>query len=200
MKTKNLAELYDLAPLDWDAASASLPEGQAEDADGGPGRYTAWLTTINADGSPHITGVGARWDDGAYWIVSGRTARKGRNLERDPRCAVSLSTKGYDVVVEGTAELVTDPDEVSAVGRAVRRRGLAVRGRRIRYGTHGPVQRAVGGSAAVAPVPRDPHQGHRIAGPGSGRRDVLVVRRVRGEDLVRGGAGAEGVEPPTSAL
>ena len=54
------------------------------------------------------------WDDGAYWIVSGRTARKGRNLERDPRCAVSLSTKGYDVVVEGTAELVTDPDLVSA--------------------------------------------------------------------------------------
>jgi hypothetical protein len=46
--------------------------------------------------------------------VSGRTARKGRNLERDPRCAVSLSTKGYDVVVEGTAELVTDADLVSA--------------------------------------------------------------------------------------
>ena len=46
--------------------------------------------------------------------MSGRTARKGRNLERDPRCAVSLSTKGYDVVVEGTAELVTDPDLVSA--------------------------------------------------------------------------------------
>ena len=79
-----------------------------------PGRYTAWLTTINADGSPHVTGVGARWDDGAYWIVSARTARKGRNLERDPRCAVSLSTKGYDVVVEGMAELVTDPDVVAA--------------------------------------------------------------------------------------
>lgn len=77
-------------------------------------RYTAWLTTINADGSPHVTGVGARWDDGAYWIVSGRTARKGRNLERDPRCAVSLSTKGYDVVVEGTAALVTDSDLVAA--------------------------------------------------------------------------------------
>jgi PPOX class probable F420-dependent enzyme len=115
MKTKNLAELYDLAPLDWDAASASLPEGQARDADGGPGRYTAWLTTINADCSPHVSGVGARWDDGAYWIVSGRTARKGRNLERDPRCASSLSTKEYDVVVEGTAELVTDPDLVSVL-------------------------------------------------------------------------------------
>jgi PPOX class probable F420-dependent enzyme len=114
MKTRNLAELYGLPPVDWDAASASLPEGQAGNIDGGPGRYTAWLTTINPDGSPHVTGVGARWDDGAYWIVSGRTARKGRNLERDPRCAVALSTKGYDVVVEGTAELVTDPALVSA--------------------------------------------------------------------------------------
>ncbi len=113
MKTKNLAQRYDLAPLDWDAASASLPEGQAADADGGPGRYTAWLTTTNADGSPHVTGVGARWDDAAYWIVSGRSARKARNLERDPRCAVALATKGYDVVVEGTAELVTDPGLVA---------------------------------------------------------------------------------------
>jgi PPOX class probable F420-dependent enzyme len=113
VKTTNLAELYDLAPLDWGAVAATLPEGQAGDAGGGPGRYTAWLTTVNADGSPHVTGVGARWDDGAYWVVSGRTARKGRNLERDPRCAISLSTRDYDVVVEGTAELVTDPDLVA---------------------------------------------------------------------------------------
>lgn len=53
-------------------------------------------------------------DDGAYWIVSSRNARKGRNLERDPLCAVALSTKGCDVVVEGTAELVTDPGLASA--------------------------------------------------------------------------------------
>jgi hypothetical protein len=44
MKTKNLADLYDLAPLDWDAASASLPEGQAGDADGGPG-VPSFVTT-----------------------------------------------------------------------------------------------------------------------------------------------------------
>jgi hypothetical protein len=47
--------------------------------------------------------------------VSGRAARKARNLERDPRCAISLATTAYDVVVEGTAELVTDPAVVAAV-------------------------------------------------------------------------------------
>ena len=114
MKTKNLADLYDLPTVDWEAVAAALPEAQAGEAEGGPGRYTAWLATSNADGSPHVTGVGARWDDGAFWVVSGRSARKGRNLERDPRCAISLSTKRYDVVVEGTAELVVDPQLVAA--------------------------------------------------------------------------------------
>ncbi|MPZ54729.1 MAG: pyridoxamine 5'-phosphate oxidase family protein [Acidimicrobiia bacterium] len=115
MKTKNLAELYDLPALDWEAASATLPEGQGEFGADNPGRYSAWLSTTNPDGSPHLTGIGTRWDDGAYWIVSGRNAQKGRNLERDPRCAVSLATKNFDIVVEGTAELVTDPEVVSVV-------------------------------------------------------------------------------------
>ena len=94
METKNLATPYDLPPVDWDAVAASLPEGQSGDP-GGPGRYTAWLATTNPDGSPHVTGVGARWDDGAWWVVSGRSARKGCNLERDPRCAISLSTTSW---------------------------------------------------------------------------------------------------------
>src|SRR5918993_2747319 len=113
METKNLATLYDLPPVDWDAVAASLPEWQSGDP-GGPGRYTAWLATTNPDGSPHVTGVGARWDDGAWWVVSGRSARKGCNLEPDQRYAISLSTTSSDVVVEATAELVTDSTVVAA--------------------------------------------------------------------------------------
>ena len=30
---------------------------------GGPDRHTSWLATINRDGSPHVTGVGALWFD-----------------------------------------------------------------------------------------------------------------------------------------
>jgi len=153
---------------------------------GRPGTLTAgragtrWLTTTNADGSPHVTGVGARWDDGAYWIVSGRTARKGRNPERDPRCAVSLSTKGYDVVVEGTAELVTDPDLVSAAAE--------------RYAAGGwPCEVDESGTALTSPYSAPsagPPPWHlyrvtptkatalQVHDPG-GRRPV--VRRVRGE-------------------
>jgi hypothetical protein len=32
--------------------------------DGIPPPHTCWLATINADGSPHVTGIGALWTDG----------------------------------------------------------------------------------------------------------------------------------------
>jgi hypothetical protein len=55
METTNLADLYDLAPLDWASVAASL-DGLTQ-APGGPDRHSHWLTTINADGSPHATGM-----------------------------------------------------------------------------------------------------------------------------------------------
>ena len=36
-----------------------------------------------------------------------------RNLARDPRCTISLATADFDLVVEGDAELVTDPATVA---------------------------------------------------------------------------------------
>jgi PPOX class probable F420-dependent enzyme len=114
MQTKNLADLYDLAPLAWAPVAARLDQGlpQAPGA-GGPNRHTCWLTTLNADGSPHVTGIGALWVDGAFWFETGETSRKGRNLARDPRCALSLATEEFDLVVEGTASVVTDPTVVA---------------------------------------------------------------------------------------
>jgi PPOX class probable F420-dependent enzyme len=114
METKNLADLYDLEPLDWEPVAARLAEGfpQAPGA-GGPNRHTCWLATIDADGSPHVTGIGALWLDGAFWFETGATTRKGRNIARDPRCTLSVATNDFDLVVEGTAELVTDPAVVA---------------------------------------------------------------------------------------
>jgi hypothetical protein len=61
------------------------------------------LTTINADGSPHVTGVGALWVHGSFWFETGERTRKGRNLARDPRCALSIAAQEFGLVVEGTA-------------------------------------------------------------------------------------------------
>jgi hypothetical protein len=116
MQTTNLADLYHLPPLDWGAIQAGLAAGipQAPGA-GGPGRHTCWLSTINADGSPHVTGIGALWRDDSFWFETGERSRKGLNLSRDPRCALSVATRDFDLVVEGEALMVTDPETVAAM-------------------------------------------------------------------------------------
>jgi PPOX class probable F420-dependent enzyme len=116
MDTRNLAELYDAPPMDWDQVRARLDTGLelAPGSEDGPGRHTCWLTTINADGSPHVTAVGANWLDGSYFFETGKTTRKGRNLARDPRCAMSVSAREFDLTIEGQAHLVSDP---ALVGR-----------------------------------------------------------------------------------
>jgi Pyridoxamine 5'-phosphate oxidase len=110
----NLADLYGLEPIDWAVIEARLDRGVSQaPGSGGPNRHTSWLTTINPDGSPHVTGVGALWVDGSFWFETGAGTRKGRNLARDPRCSLSLATDGFDLVVDGTASQVVDRDLVA---------------------------------------------------------------------------------------
>jgi Pyridoxamine 5'-phosphate oxidase len=116
MEARNLADLYGLPLLDWDRIQARLEEGLTQGpGGGGPDRHTCWLATINSDGSPHVTGVGALWVDGAWWFETGESTRKARNLARDPRCTLSVATHGFDLVMEGTAEKITDPATVAAM-------------------------------------------------------------------------------------
>ncbi|MFI6424152.1 pyridoxamine 5'-phosphate oxidase family protein [Promicromonospora sp. NPDC050880] len=118
MTSKNLAGLYDLPPLEWAAVDAALVDiGDQAPGGRGPDRHSHWLTTVNADGSPHTTGVGAFWDDGAFYVVSGRGVRKGRNMEREPRCTIAVAADDYDVVVDGVAELVTDAGVVAHIAQ-----------------------------------------------------------------------------------
>lgn len=116
MKATNLAQLYGLAELDWNGVRGRLGDGLSQAPNtGGPARHTCWLTTINADGGPHVTGVGALWVDGAFWFETGPSTRKARNLARDPRCALSVATEQFDLVVEGAASACTDRATVAAM-------------------------------------------------------------------------------------
>src|SRR5258708_22567418 len=104
MHEQNL-DIYGHAPIPW---SRALKQLEARPREEGPGR-TFWLATTDPDGRPHLAAVGAMWVDGKFYFVSGPRLRKSRNLASDPRCAVSVSLDGIDVVVEGTARKVTDP-------------------------------------------------------------------------------------------
>ncbi|MCU1465732.1 MAG: pyridoxamine 5-phosphate oxidase-related FMN-binding protein [Actinomycetia bacterium] len=112
----NLADIYGTPLLEWSKIEERLGQGltQAPDA-GGPNRHTCWLATINPDGSPHVTGIGALWAESTFWFETGRNTRKGRNIARDPRCTLSVATQEFDLVVEGRADLITDPTTVAAM-------------------------------------------------------------------------------------
>jgi hypothetical protein len=116
MDATNLADLYKSPLLDWGRIKGRLDQGVSQAPEtGGPNRHTCWLATINADGSPHVTGVGALWVDDAFWFETGERTRKGKNVARDPRCTLSVATHEFDLIVEGEAHKVTDPPTVAAM-------------------------------------------------------------------------------------
>ena len=146
----------------------------------GPSHFTTWLTTINANGSPHVTALGAVWDGATFWFQTADRTRKAKNIVRDPRCAVSVTLNGFDVVYEGTAE------KVPIRGRRPHRRDLrharrlADAARRVRHGHHGAFNRA-GLAAAVVRLPHHPDvrhlgdgTGRRPAGPSTSRRRLVA--------------------------
>lgn len=128
MQTRNLADLYRLPPLDWARIETRLDAGLRQaPGTGGPNRHTCWLATVGADGAPHVTGIGALWADGAFWFETGERTRKARNLARDPRCVLSMATEEFDLVVEGDARQVDDPDTVAALAQRWAAEGWPVR-------------------------------------------------------------------------
>ena len=116
METINLGIGDDLPPVDWSAIVERIASGSPPASDAHNAR-TTWLTTLNEDGSPHVTAVGALWIDGAFWFQTG-TTHKARNVERDPRCSIAVSIRDADVVVNGDATRVTDAGKVARVAKA----------------------------------------------------------------------------------
>lgn len=82
-------------------------------------RHLASLTTLRADGSPHVVPVGFGYDAeaGVVRVITFAGAVKARNAARGGRAAVSQVDGGRWITLEGTAGLVTDP---AGVDRAVR--------------------------------------------------------------------------------
>lgn len=80
------------------------------------------VTTLRADGSPHVVPMGVVVDVdhglGTAYAITDGGSQKAANLRRDPRIAVSQVDRGRWSTIEGTAEVLTDPD---AVADAVRR-------------------------------------------------------------------------------
>jgi hypothetical protein len=71
-----------------------------------------WITTVRADGRPHVTPLVAVWLDDAVHFCTGAAEQKGVNLVANPHVVLTTGCnrwdEGLDVVVEGNAVRVTD--------------------------------------------------------------------------------------------
>ena len=71
-----------------------------------------WISTVRADGRPHVTPLPAVWHDGALYFCTGPGEQKARNLRGNDSCVLTSGNNrwksGLDVVVEGRAAQVTD--------------------------------------------------------------------------------------------
>jgi PPOX class probable F420-dependent enzyme len=87
-------------------------------------RHLATLTTIRADGSPHVVAVGFTWEPGRRLVrvITHRSSQKARNARRGGRAAVSQIDGPRWLTLEGLVGVSDGPDAVEeAVTRYARR-------------------------------------------------------------------------------
>jgi general stress protein 26 len=88
-------------PTTWAAARSVLEEAQL-----------SWISTVRADGRPHVTPLVAVWLDDTLYFSTGPTEQKAVNLATHPHVVMTTGCntwdRGLDVMVEGEARRVTD--------------------------------------------------------------------------------------------
>src|SRR5215469_10979186 len=88
-------------PTSWDDTRQVLEDAQL-----------AWITTVRADGRPHMTPLVAVWLDDALYFCTGESEQKAVNLRGNQNVILMTGCNqwdgGLDVVVEGQALRITD--------------------------------------------------------------------------------------------
>ncbi|GAA3394772.1 pyridoxamine 5'-phosphate oxidase family protein [Cryptosporangium minutisporangium] len=82
-------------------------------------RHLATLTTLRTDGSPHVTPVGFTWDAdvGLARVICSGPSRKAANARETKRAALCQVDGGRWLTLEGTVEVVSDPERVADAER-----------------------------------------------------------------------------------
>lgn len=81
-----------------------------------------WISTVRADGRPHVTPLVAVWLDDALHFCTGPAEQKAVNLRGSPHVILTTGCNrwdgGLDVVVEGDAARQTDHDMLERLAAA----------------------------------------------------------------------------------
>lgn len=98
-------------PADWESTSGALEAAEL-----------FWLSTVRADGRPHVTPLVAVWTEDRLHFCTGPDEQKALNLQHEPRVALITGCntweEGLDIVVEGKAVRVTDQDTLRRLAEA----------------------------------------------------------------------------------
>jgi len=101
------------AAITWAQTSRLLAEAQL-----------FWLTTVRADGRPHVTPLVAVWLGDALYFSTGGGEQKEVNLRGNPHVVLTTGCNswdsGTDVMVEGDAVRVTDQALLERLAQAWR--------------------------------------------------------------------------------
>jgi general stress protein 26 len=103
------------SPTEWDVTQRALE-----------GAQLSWITTVRADGRPHVTPLVAVWLDGALHFTTGAAEQKAVNLRSNAHVVLTTGCNdwdhGLDVMVEGDAVRVTDDATLRRLAEAWRTR------------------------------------------------------------------------------
>ncbi len=74
-----------------------------------------WVGSTRPDGAPHAAPVWGAVVDETLYVYTEVDTVKARNLRADPRTVVHLEDGDRVLIVHGTFQELTDPDEIAAV-------------------------------------------------------------------------------------
>jgi nitroimidazol reductase NimA-like FMN-containing flavoprotein (pyridoxamine 5'-phosphate oxidase superfamily) len=81
-----------------------------------------WISTVRADGRPHVSPLVAVWLDDAIHFCTGAEEQKAVNLRGNRHVALTTGRndwdRGFDVTVEGEAVRVADDEVLARLARA----------------------------------------------------------------------------------
>ena len=113
-----MAEPVPLTELSAFSSPNATPTKWSHARDELAGAELYWLSTVRPDGRPHVTPLLGIWLEGALYFCTGPEERKAKNLSANRHCVLTTGQStldGLDLVIEGTAESVSDPAELGRV-------------------------------------------------------------------------------------
>src|ERR1700728_172807 len=113
-----MAEPVPVTELSAFSSANAIPTEWSQARDELAGAEVYWLSTVRPDGRPHVTPLLGIWLEEALYFCTRPDEGKAKNHSRTSHCILTTgqsTLNGLDLVIEGTAESVSDHDELGRV-------------------------------------------------------------------------------------